>query len=58
MLDVTALLSDAGRSGVLKYSYAGTVSCSVVSQLGPVSKSNTVIVTIAARYTTRIKCNI
>ena len=48
MLDVTALLPDAGRSGVLKYSYAGTVSCSVVSQLGPVSKSNTVIVTSAS----------
>ena len=39
---------DDGRSGVLKYAYSGTVSDSVYSPDGPVSKSNTVIATIAS----------
>jgi hypothetical protein len=45
-VEVIALL-ELGRSGVLEYSYAGTVSCSTASQLRPESKSNTASVTIA-----------
>ena len=35
------------RSGVLKYSYSGSVNCSMCSPLTPLVKSKTVIVTIA-----------
>ena len=38
----------AGRSGVLKYAYSGTVSRSLYSPVGPVSKSYTVIEMSAA----------
>ena len=55
-LDVVPLLPEIARSGVLKYSYPGTVSCSVVSQLGPVSKSNTVSATSAPDGSTTGVC--
>ena len=41
-LDVMAA-SDAARSGVLKYSYAGTVSCSMYSPAASESRSYAVI---------------
>ena len=40
-------LPEVGRSGVLKYSNSGTVSCSMCSPLTPLVKSYTVIVTSA-----------
>ena len=47
IVDVTAS-PELARSGVLKYSYPGIVSCSTYSPFAPVSKSYTVIATSAA----------
>ena len=55
-VDSRSVLPDDGRSGVTKYSYSGTVSCSTVSQLGPVSKSNTASATIASLGSTTGVC--
>ena len=50
--DEATAAPELARSGVLKYSYAGTVTCSMYEPSGLVSRSNTDIVASALRGST------